>query len=855
MIPVRLQLRGFLSYQDAVDLSFEGFDLACISGDNGAGKSSLLDAITWVLFGKARRSDDGVINNRSEEAEVIYTFQYENDLYRVQRVKAREKSMLLEFQIQNEDHAWKPLTEHTLTETQNRIYEVLHLDYDTFINASFFLQGKADEFTQKNSTQRKEILAGILGMDVWESYRDTARELRRSLEGYIQKVEGSLDEIEEELAQEEQRKQELKNTTAALKLVEDQRKEKQKILQQAQQLAAALHTQQVAWDGLEKQREQNRLTAKQLLDTIAERQQEAESFKKVLADAQAIEKAYQERLNLKIRLQEMDELSTRYLALLQKKTEHEKTIAMETSRIQQEIVSLQKEENKIRQMRDGLALFKQKKQQLLRDDVDMQLELEKQNLLKDEVEQITQHLSRLLAENKTLNETMQKLKGRLDRLQGERSTSCPLCGQPLSEEHRLSVVSEIEAEGKRTAQQYRKNGELIKKLSQEQEKTKRELVDLDVLAQKQQSLRRELDVLSNNIERNTTEIIAWEGQGKDQLISIRQCLEENACAPDAQKNLALVEEELRKLGYEPQLHADLRKGEQESRASEQAQQELLIARNRLEPLQREIETMRSQHQTLEKESSDLIGKQQQAQQLMEDLEKNDLDLRSLEVELHDLVEQENHQRALVGGAKQMLEVIGRQKQRKQHIHEQLRSLSKQKAQLQMLEKAFGRDGVQALLMEEALPQMESQANDTLNRLSSGTMSVRFETEREYKDKKRDDKMQVLDILINDAEGVQRPYDLFSGGEAFRINFAIRLALSKVLAQRAGARLQMLVIDEGFGSQDEEGRQKLVEAINMIRPDFKKILVITHLEELKDAFQVRIEVRKTKQGSQVEVISQ
>jgi exonuclease SbcC len=148
-----------------------------------------------------------------------------------------------------------------------------------------------------------------------------------------------------------------------------------------------------------------------------------------------------------------------------------------------------------------------------------------------------------------------------------------------------------------------------------------------------------------------------------------------------------------------------------------------------------------------------------------------------------------------------------------------------------------------------------QANDTLSRLSSGSMSVRFETERDYKDKKRDDKMQVLDILINDAEGVQRTYDLFSGGEAFRINFAIRLALSKVLAQRAGARLQLLVIDEGFGSQDAEGRQKLIEAINLIRPDFKKILVITHLEELKDAFQARIEVQKTRRGSQVEVVVQ
>jgi exonuclease SbcC len=95
--------------------------------------------------------------------------------------------------------------------------------------------------------------------------------------------------------------------------------------------------------------------------------------------------------------------------------------------------------------------------------------------------------------------------------------------------------------------------------------------------------------------------------------------------------------------------------------------------------------------------------------------------------------------------------------------------------------------------------------------------------------------------------------MFSGGEAFRVNFAVRLALSEVLAQRAGARLQTLVIDEGFGSQDAQGRQRLVEAINTVREDFAKILVITHIDELKDAFPVRIEVEKTSRGSVVQVI--
>jgi exonuclease SbcC len=174
------------------------------------------------------------------------------------------------------------------------------------------------------------------------------------------------------------------------------------------------------------------------------------------------------------------------------------------------------------------------------------------------------------------------------------------------------------------------------------------------------------------------------------------------------------------------------------------------------------------------------------------------------------------------------------------------------ARYKTLERAFGKDGVPALLIEQALPQIETRANDLLDRLSDGQMSIRFVTQAEYKDKKRDDLKETLEIQISDGAGM-RPYEMYSGGEAFRVDFAIRLALSEILAQRKGARLQTLVIDEGFGSQDTQGRQRLIEAINIVKNDFAKILVITHLDELKDAFPTRIEVEKTERGSVVKVI--
>ena len=173
MIPLHFKLSGFLSYCDPVEVDFSGFDLACISGSNGAGKSSLLDAMTWALFGQARKRDESVINLQSKAAEVAFTFVYETNTYRVIRSLQRGKTTAVEFQIRDENtNSWRPLTEHTNRETQTRIEQILRLDYDTFINVSFFLQGKADQFAQQPPTRRKEILGNILGLETWEVYRE-----------------------------------------------------------------------------------------------------------------------------------------------------------------------------------------------------------------------------------------------------------------------------------------------------------------------------------------------------------------------------------------------------------------------------------------------------------------------------------------------------------------------------------------------------------------------------------------------------------------------------------------------------------------------------------------------------------
>ena len=82
MIPHYLSLTNFLSYRDTAELDLRGVHLACISGLNGAGKSSILDGITWALFGKSRTATDANVVNRiaagnGKAAEVSFVFDLE----------------------------------------------------------------------------------------------------------------------------------------------------------------------------------------------------------------------------------------------------------------------------------------------------------------------------------------------------------------------------------------------------------------------------------------------------------------------------------------------------------------------------------------------------------------------------------------------------------------------------------------------------------------------------------------------------------------------------------------------------------------------------------------------------------
>ena len=363
--------------------------------------------------------------------------------------------------------------------------------------------------------------------------------------------------------------------------------------------------------------------------------------------------------------------------------------------------------------------------------------------------------------------------------------------------------------------------------------------ELEKAKEKQNNINQRIPVIIGNIESFEQEIVE---------------LQQNSAL---QEEISQITEEIRRLNYDQVYHQSI---------SAQLRQ-LRDAHNHYQQLQ-----------NYKQELPSLETRQQEIEEAL----KNQLDIcrsKTEQIEQFKLrMEQHNDYRQQIEQAKQQLNEIqlqldsynnqkGSIEQKISHIETlDIEHLEKKKLYREVkhkikvydeLAKAFGKKGIQALIIENLLPQLETATNHILSRLTQNQLHVSFTTLKNATSgskKNRETKtIDTLDILIAD-QNTTRSYEGYSGGEAFRVNFSIRLALSKILAQRAGTSLQLLIIDEGFGTQDADGCERLVSAINEIAPDFACILTVTHIPQFKEAFQQRIEVRKTNDGSEVYLVT-
>jgi len=852
MIPFNLKLRNFMCYRDNVPpLSFEGIHTACLAGENGNGKSALIDAMTWALWGKARaRSDDDLVHTTEKEMEVEFDFAVGGQPYRVIRKRAKPRrssgagQSVLEFQMAT-DGAYKSISGNSIAQTQQKITDTLHMDYDTFINSAFLRQGHADEFTTKRPTERKEVLASILGLDYYDQLEDKARELARQQELEKTQLESTLRDISDELALKPDYEAELEKAQHTLSQVEEITREKEAKLDELRRQRETLEKKKVQFDQLEAAIRDRTRSLELLEAQVSQLQSRINEYEALIARRDAIESGYKQYNETRKRFDELDHKFRQSVNLEKRKVELESRIKEASQRLLTEHALAQERlkelENRIAEFAGKQGQIQQLQAQLGRLTENEEALRQKKQLgqeLQTEVNYLESNMSQLEREMKELEE-------KIDLLATQTEARCPLCETELGAEGLKLIASKYTAEKQNKTDALKSNQAELDRKRNELESLSREVSLLETkLNQEKVSLQSQASVL-NREANEAAEAKKQLSAERERLSGIEEQLAKKEFAGQEQTVLEEVEGQLASLDYDAAQHEQLRQQLQELEQYESPMRKLEEAVRLIDQEKESMAQAETHTQELQKSVEADSQKRGELARELEVLPRLNAEIADAENEYRELEQQQKGAQEALWNVKARLQHCDELEKRKKEKEKALSRSSKEEGIYKELARAFGKGGIQALLIEMALPEIEVEANRLLGRMTDNRMHVKFEPQRETK---KGDVVETLDITISDELGIPRNYEMFSGGEAFRINFAIRIALSRLLARRAGAPLPTLIIDEGFGTQDSAGIEKLKEAINSIQDDFERILVITHIEDLRDAFPTRIDVVKTGEGS-------
>ena len=917
VIPVRLSVRNFLSYRDsAPTLDLEGVHVACLCGDNGHGKSALLDAITWALWGKSRAGvQEDLIFQGESEMQVELEFLVGDGLYRVSRRhgragRGRQGATLLELFLLNGDTV-QPISGSGVRETEQRIASLLRMSYDTFVNSAFILQGRSNLFTAKRPNERKEVLGEVLDLSRYDQLAERARREAREQGGESLRLDAQVEQIDREVSLKDEHSQRLSVIEAQLEVVGREEAERQALVESLQVRLRKLEAARADLERLEAEAERIKsdvTTREQRLQEVRRQLEEAQGKAASLPDLQAdAEDAAAAVEQLSRPSAAMDDQAERIRGL----RAAEQDMRDAAASMMKEIVTLEASQRELElhereESRVQAEIDRQGHQAAEREPRVVELRARADALpdLESEATEVRRHVELLSGpspetddlrsrsqalqarvhffreENGWLRREMEDLRAKKDMLEASATpegggATCPLCGTALAEDGCLRLAASYESEGKALAVKFRENEAEAHDAEQNVAVIERELDSLE--------LQRQTDLRSSQASlESLTQSAADARSAADEanrLASTRDAedaeLEENrlrlaetqAAMPSLREDLAALDGARAR---HEQNEAAIREAESERERLEsdldamaqERREELADAQKRRDEVTQELADATAAAGMLDQ----FAEWRNDAAALLEDARSRLTEQLDAMPSLREASEglpaaKEEHEAARSG----LAEIIGRRDSLRTHRAEEQAWLrrcleleeeragmlaarseaSDRKSAYEQLATAFGKGGIQALLIEQAIPELETYANDILGRVTEHRMSLKLETQRERRG--GGDPRETLDIRISDELGT-RSYETYSGGEAFRIDFALRIALSRLLAHRSGAPLPTLFIDEGFGSQDAAGLERLVEAIQAIQDDFQKILVITHIEELKDRFPVRIEVTKTLAGS-------
>ncbi len=502
---------------------------------------------------------------------------------------------------------------------------------------------------------------------MWEKYRQQAGEKRKDAQEEVAGLDGRLREINSELSEGPARKARLAELESDLDHLSSARKAKLESVDNLRRLTNALAEQRKQVETLSQILTNEKDKQARLAKLVGDRQIEWKMYQEKLERAAEIEANYQAWQTARQTAEHWEAIATQFRQQQERRQGPLMTIEAERGRLNQERQTLagqEKNVNEIQNQISGLTGRLETTRQAIQTATG-QLARRDEVLIEKDLHLSAQAQAK--AENPRLKSEMEELKERIDTLESTTSPVCPMCGQPLSIEHRQELLIDLKNQGRQLGERYRENLAVLKKFETNQREMDKELATLSNAEVELRQQNRMADQISDQLKGIDQLSQDWLERGKPRLEEITRQIQENDFAIDAQAQLTLIDAELKAIGYDAQAHDQARQDELKGRDAEAGLRELENARATLAPLERELDNLKEQLAVQEKETKQHEIAYQQAEGAYAQAAENVPDFNQAERELFDIQEKENRLRMEVGAANQKVSVLAIQLARQKSL--------------------------------------------------------------------------------------------------------------------------------------------------------------------------------------------
>jgi DNA repair exonuclease SbcCD ATPase subunit len=899
VIPVRVHLKNFLTYGatavgEPVVLDFDEATLWSISGQNGAGKTSIFDAITYCLYGEHRggsQRDERLIRKGASTAEVAFEFRQGGTLYRIRRTvfrrprRAGGATIVKEVQAAEWDDAerdWRPLPD-TGNERGLRAWvdRRLRMSAEVFCSTVLLQQGKADRLLTVDPQKRFDVLANLLDLDVYQRLAGRAADRRRAANANSNAIEVQLAATTEVSADTLQEAREVAGQRAgAARAAEQERARAQAILAGAQTVA---NLNQAAGDArrqldtlkevlaagdriradlaeLDKTRaaqEPVRLAAADLdaaagHDRAADEVDGARQAIDLDASADEADRADARRADAEA---ERDAAQSRYELLVRHVPLLDRLVGSAAEAVcrRQAATDAGDPEVRARELKEAEAID--------RDAV--------------AARRATADTKQAAAEARS--ERVGHRKVLADQLEGRRSLEgegvCSRCGQPVTTEHLTRELTELKAAIAVADASIAEAQTILDRAAADLTAAEQAEAEAGQACQRARSALAAAQTAASeaaNAERAYAAAAAAAGTLPEAWHAVVDHGEQSAAL------LADLSAELKEL-RDKQLPHLRGVAADAADAVARATTALADARTRLQQLAHEAEGARQRATSARQQAQVRLAVVDPAlvtevladrHGVVDRLAATAARLAPVEDEAARLQQAEGEQRrvtdalnaamaalaavppehhvevaaasaALVAASTAADQAAGARDDSRDRLWqlteqaatrqelEQAHQVARRTGELaKRLEELFGRRGLQAALLEQAKSAIEQLANETLYRISAGQLALTLEVGEAAGNRK-------LEVFITDAASAEEPLEVafISGSQKFRAAVALAAGLGQHLAGAEATRA--LIIDEGFGSLDDLGRQGMIDELHMLASQLDRVIVVSHQADFSD----------------------